>query len=522
MCQSITLVLFDHVVPQTVATQLRISSTQESALLPSAHVPPSCCLPRVMSPEPPALEPETERILKNCPYFRILVVGKSGVGKSSLISHTFGVNAESVSTDQRGQSNINIGIPNPQNPRFILHDSVGYEPADVEDLQAIKDFITEHSGAGVTSEKRLHAVWLCIQVPYAGARALETGDEEVVEFALTHNVPVIVVFTQYDRLFAKINRKLPKPGRTLEEISRLCAAEAEPTFRERCITPLEELSARININLCCVHTSGLSDKFPNPDREALYNLVKTTCSLVQKDMGLYVSIVYAMAQRASAELNIKTSAEVGMKRYWIGLASSAHFTGWTLLQCLDTVHSDVTIIWNFYDPQEYLIKSEFKDQVKKIVQLATADEAEAKAWFTSETRDAVQSWIGIFGATATAIAGPVIGTLGVTAWFAKFVSDVYRNTPETLRCFMAYLIDLTLVLHELFYILPVASPRALNPGDIAEAFKRYNDSDLGRVHHEVRKYVGAGERQREAAEEKVKSLILYYSAPERRARHTSI
>jgi hypothetical protein len=57
-----------------------------------------------------------------------------------------------------------------------------------------------------------------------------------------------------------------------------------------------------------MHT-GLSEKRPNPDREALYNLVDTTCNLVQKDMGMDASIVYAMAQRASAELKINSCVE---------------------------------------------------------------------------------------------------------------------------------------------------------------------------------------------------------------------
>jgi hypothetical protein len=86
---------------------------------------------------------------------------------------------------------------------------------------------------------------------------------------------------------------------------------------------------------------------------------------------------------------------------------------------------------------------------------------------------------------------------------------------------MAYLIDLTLVLHELFYGLPIASPRTVTEDNIAMAFERYNKSDLGRVHSEVRRYVSAGDWEREAAEKKMKKLILYYSSPEHRARLTA-
>ncbi|KAJ7291883.1 hypothetical protein C8J57DRAFT_1274144 [Mycena rebaudengoi] len=398
---------------------------------------------------------------------------------------------------------------------------MGFEPGNVKKLQDVKTFISERSGARVTLKDRVHAIWLCIQVPRAGGRALETGDEEILELALIHNVPVVVVFTQHDRLLSMINFKLSEPGRTPEDIYRLCAEKAEPIFREHCITPLAELNAKLNVKLSWVRTSGLSAKGPNPDREALYNLVHTTCNLVQKDMGLDASIVYAMAQRASAELKINTCVEVGMKRYWAGLASSTHFPGWTLEECLETVHKEMTESWNFYDPDDHLVKVNFMDHVKIIAQLATPDETEATSWFKTEDREAAQTWIGLAGATLATSAGPVIGTLGVTAWFAKFVADLYHNTPQTLRCFMAYLVDLTLVLHELFYVLPIAPPRRVTEENIAIAFERYNESDLGRVHSEVRRYVSAGDWEREAAEKKMKMLILYYSSPEHRAHRTA-
>ncbi|KAG1822295.1 hypothetical protein EV424DRAFT_804447 [Suillus variegatus] len=56
------------------------------------------------------------------PRFRILVIGKTDVGKSSLISHVFGVE-EMIGL--RGAS-IDHEFISPQNDKFVLHGSKGF------------------------------------------------------------------------------------------------------------------------------------------------------------------------------------------------------------------------------------------------------------------------------------------------------------------------------------------------------------------------------------------------------------
>jgi len=50
---------------------------------------------------------------------------------------------------------------------------------------------------------RLCAIWLCIQIPPAGGRLIETGDEELLKLNLG-DVPIVIVFTQYDSLCEQI------------------------------------------------------------------------------------------------------------------------------------------------------------------------------------------------------------------------------------------------------------------------------------------------------------------------------
>ncbi|KAG1842109.1 hypothetical protein C8R48DRAFT_568748, partial [Suillus tomentosus] len=69
------------------------------------------------------LRPTTDEIFRKCPQFRILVIGKTGVGKSSLINHAFGVQNATASHAQPGEATIDQEFISPQNDRFILHDS---------------------------------------------------------------------------------------------------------------------------------------------------------------------------------------------------------------------------------------------------------------------------------------------------------------------------------------------------------------------------------------------------------------
>jgi hypothetical protein len=83
---------------------------------------------------------------------------------------------------------------------------------------------------------------------------------------------------------------------------------------------------------------------------------------------------------------------------------------------------------------------------------------------------------------------------------------------------MAYLVDLILILHELFLVVvAIRPPRPLTDADVDKAFENYKKSGLGRVHRDIRQYVSEANWNKilfehTAAEAKVKELILRYSS----------
>ncbi|KAF8244432.1 hypothetical protein K440DRAFT_663467 [Wilcoxina mikolae CBS 423.85] len=137
-----------------------------------------------------------------CKKFRICIIGKTGVGKSTLLSRVFGVSAKEAgvrsSSEGCGKHNIWTPITNDeQNSSLIIHDSGGFEAGESDTVAEVMKFI-EHRRQQPHLVDQLHCIWYCISL--SDSRPIQAADEEFFRYARTLEIPLIFVLTKFDRL----------------------------------------------------------------------------------------------------------------------------------------------------------------------------------------------------------------------------------------------------------------------------------------------------------------------------------
>eukprot|EP00250_Pteridium_aquilinum_P022188 c25319_g1_i1 orf=525-2318(-) len=126
---------------------------------------------------------------------RILVLGRSGVGKTTLIRLMVGkAGPQGISEGVAGVQNINKeflyssdGVP------LIIHDSNGLNVKGKECVDEIKAFLDKHQKGGDFSE-RIHIVWYVISA--VDPRCVDDGD--VMKIISEYKIPLLLIMTHSD------------------------------------------------------------------------------------------------------------------------------------------------------------------------------------------------------------------------------------------------------------------------------------------------------------------------------------
>jgi len=180
---------------------------------------------------------------------RVLVLGKTGVGKTSLIKRAFDLPHLQPSHYEPGKCDINQEIQLPDDIHFIIHDSRGFEPGEWKYVDIVEKFIQDRRQQPNLKDK-LHAIWYCIQIPHAGGRVFEKGDERLMQCGFG-DIPIIVVFTQYDRLYDQTEYVMDErhlDGKDDATVEVIVESGAKVGFQELCLDPFNRVAAEMNPN----------------------------------------------------------------------------------------------------------------------------------------------------------------------------------------------------------------------------------------------------------------------------------
>ncbi|MCQ4161146.1 GTP-binding DUF697 domain-containing protein [Roseomonas sp. GC11] len=121
----------------------------------------------------------------------ILLAGKTGVGKSTLVNAVFG--AAVAQTGMGRPVTQGIAWFEPPHLPVRLCDTKGLEMEAFQPTLAALEAEIERGNASRQFDQRIHLLWLCISEP--GTR-VEEGERQVAKLCARHGIPAVVILTK--------------------------------------------------------------------------------------------------------------------------------------------------------------------------------------------------------------------------------------------------------------------------------------------------------------------------------------
>lgn len=128
---------------------------------------------------------------KNIGHANVLIAGKTGVGKSTLVNSVFQGNLATTGVGRPVTPNTREyskeGIP------LTIIDTKGIEAADYENTRALLEKALKERNESDDVSKHVHVAWLCIS---EDSRRVEQAEVDLLELLDKYRIPTVVVITK--------------------------------------------------------------------------------------------------------------------------------------------------------------------------------------------------------------------------------------------------------------------------------------------------------------------------------------
>ncbi|KAI6012773.1 hypothetical protein F5J12DRAFT_912106 [Pisolithus orientalis] len=171
--------------------------------------------------------------------FRILVMGRANAGKTTILQRVcnttdqpeiFNAEGQKVAPTivqdsiKRGYHNIEDELVFRSNPRFVFHDSCGFEAGSKGQFDMMKKFVMGRARTPKLNQ-RIHAIWFCIAMTDIH-RMVTAAEKKFFQECDTGNVPVILLLTKADTLELEAIEQLEDQELTIDA-TNVAALEKE-------------------------------------------------------------------------------------------------------------------------------------------------------------------------------------------------------------------------------------------------------------------------------------------------------